>query len=147
MQLGADTVAPVVIDTNIVLDLFVFHDPASQPLKQALQSGSLRWLATQDMRMELARVLGYPLISARLETLQLSADDVLAQFDRYARLTAVAEPAGVRCADTDDQKFIDLAVSHRATLLSKDRAVLRLRKRLQALGVSVRRDIDPMQGP
>jgi predicted nucleic acid-binding protein len=147
MRLGADTAAPVVLDTNIVLDLFVFHDPASQPLKQGLHSGRLRWLATQDMRMELARVLGYPLIAARLETVQLSAADVLAQFDRYARLTAVAEQAGVRCADTDDQKFIDLAVSHCATLLSKDRAVLRLRKRLQALGVIARWDIEPMKGP
>jgi putative PIN family toxin of toxin-antitoxin system len=135
-----------VLDTNIVLDVFVFNDPASQPLKQALQSGQASWLATQDMRMELARVLGYPLISKRLETLQLSAANVLAQFDRYARLTAVADRAAVRCADTDDQKFIDLAVTHRATLLSKDQAVLRLRKRLQALGVSVRRGIDSTQG-
>ncbi|MDB5944967.1 MAG: putative toxin-antitoxin system toxin component, family, partial [Ramlibacter sp.] len=35
----------------------------------------------------------------------------------------------------DDQKFIDLAVAHRALLLSKDRAVLALRKRLAALQV------------
>ena len=39
------------------------------------------------------------------------------------------------CKDPDDQKFIDLAVAHGATLLSKDRAVLALKKRLERLDV------------
>ena len=50
---------------------------------------------------------------------------------------AVSPKAGVTCADPDDQKFIDLAVVHRATLLSKDRAVLCMAKRLHAQGVRV----------
>ena len=33
----------------------------------------------------------------------------------------------LRCSDPDDQKFIDLAVAHRCTLVSKDREVLRKR--------------------
>jgi predicted nucleic acid-binding protein len=43
----------------------------------------------------------------------------------------------VRCRDPDDQMFIDLAVAHRAVLLSKDALVLRLAKRLLPLGVVV----------
>jgi predicted nucleic acid-binding protein len=43
--------------------------------------------------------------------------------------------APLRCADPDDQKFIDLAVQHKAQLLSKDRAVLCMAKRLQVLEV------------
>lgn len=43
--------------------------------------------------------------------------------------------ASAVCKDPDDQQFIDLAVRHGALLLSKDRAVLSLRKRLLALGV------------
>jgi predicted nucleic acid-binding protein len=47
----------------------------------------------------------------------------------------VASKACVTCKDPDDQKFIDLAVVHQAQLLSKDQAVLCMRKRLLALGV------------
>ena len=41
----------------------------------------------------------------------------------------------VACKDPDDQKFIDLAVLHQAMLLSKDNAVLCMKKRLLGLGV------------
>jgi predicted nucleic acid-binding protein len=44
----------------------------------------------------------------------------------------------VTCSDADDQIFIDLAVAHQAVLLSKDQAVLTMRKRLLALGVHAR---------
>ena len=49
----------------------------------------------------------------------------------------VAPRAPCVCKDADDQKFIDLAVAHAAILLSKDRAVLSLRKRLLAHGAQV----------
>ena len=126
---------PVVLDTNIVLDVFVFNDAAAQPVKQALQAGELDWLATQAMRDELARVLAYPQIIPRLVFYQLAAEDVLAAFDRHARLTDVAAKAAVTCSDADDQKFIDLAVAAKALLLSKDRDVLSMQKRLMAQGI------------
>ena len=56
----------LVLDTNIVLDAFVFSDPAALPLRAGLEDGSLQWIATPDMRVELARVLGYPQIVPRL---------------------------------------------------------------------------------
>jgi predicted nucleic acid-binding protein len=62
---------------------------------------------------------------------------VLADFDGRSRRVPPAARAPVRCRDPDDQIFIDLAVAHRAELLSKDALVLRLRKRLAALGVLV----------
>jgi putative PIN family toxin of toxin-antitoxin system len=128
----------VVIDTNIVLDLFVFDDAAAKPLRQALERAELQWVATAAMRDELARVLGYPQIAPRLAFYQLDAADVLALFDANARLTSVPPKAAPTCKDADDQKFIDLAVAHRALLLSKDRAVLSMNKRLAALSVSTR---------
>ncbi|MBK9235258.1 MAG: PIN domain-containing protein [Rhodoferax sp.] len=127
----------IVLDTNIVLDLLLFHDPAAKPLGTALESRSLQWLATIAMREELQRVLGYRQIVPRLAHYQRSAEEVLAEFDRLARLHAVSLKAGVTCADPDDQKFIDLAVAYRTTLLSKDRAVLCMAKRLHAHGVRV----------
>lgn len=124
-----------VLDTNIVLDLFVFRDAATVPLLQALEAGTLDWISTQAMRAELERVLAYPQIVTRLAFCNLQASDVLAAFDRHARIVEAAAKAPVSCSDADDQIFIDLAVAHQAWLLSKDQAVLSMQKRLLALGV------------
>ena len=125
----------IVLDTNIVLDAFVFNDPAAVPLKQALDAGTVQWLATPAMREELERVLTYPKIAARLVRHQITASGVLARFDAQARLVDVAVKAPFTCRDADDQKFIDLAVAHQAKLLSKDDAVLCMAKRLLTLAV------------
>ena len=128
----ADAGAPLILDTNVLLDLFVFNDPEVAPLKTALLAQQFRWLATQAMRDELERVLTYPKIVPRMAFYQLSAADVLAKFDQLATLVDAAARAQWICKDPDDQKFIDLAVLHCATLLSKDQAVLCMQKRLLA---------------
>jgi predicted nucleic acid-binding protein len=128
-------VKPLVLDTNVVLDLLVFGDAAAQPVKQGLEAGSLRWLATSAMREELARVLAYPKLAPRVVFHRGSAEAVLQDFDRHVALVAEAPKAGVTCGDPDDQKFIDLAVAHRCPLVSKDFEVLRLKKRLAQLDV------------
>ena len=138
-------VEKIVLDTNIVLDVFVFSDAQAKPLLQALQGGSLQWIATLPMRDELERVLAYRNIAQRLNYYGLLAEQVLAQFDAMAHIVAVAAKAPVTCKDTDDQKFIDVAVAHQARLLSKDNAVLCMKKRLQALSVQVQVAIgDPL---
>lgn len=131
------TGSPVVLDTNLALDLLVFDDPACEPLREALARAELRWIATAAMRDELARVLGYPLIVARLARMERSAQQVLASFDAQAQSLPAPPAAACRCDDPDDQVFIDLAVAQGARLLSKDRAVLVMRKPLAALGVQV----------
>ena len=125
----------IVIDTNIVQDLFVFRDPLAQPLALALASQKYKWIATAPMRDELARVLEYPNIVLRLRGAQISATEVLAQFDDQVQWMDVAPKAHLICRDPDDQKFIDLALAHQAVLLSKDRLVLCMAKRLLAGGV------------
>ena len=134
--------APVVLDTNIVLDAFVFDDPAARALKLALASSQLQWIATKAMRDELARVLDYPKILPRLAFHQVSAAHVLAQFDGQATLVDSAPRATAICKDPDDQQFIDLAVAHQALLLSKDNAVLCMKKRLLALAVQTQAAIN-----
>ena len=136
--MNAEQKALVVIDTNIVLDVFIFNDAAARPLRKALGAGELDWIATLPMRDELARVLTYRQIVPRLAFYGLSADDVLASFDRHARLLEVAIKARVTCSDPDDQKFIDLAVAGKTLLLSKDRHILSMSKRLLAQGVRAR---------
>ena len=125
----------IVLDTNIVLDLCVFNDPATLSLRTQLLGGTLRWISTQAMRDELERVLAYPQIVKSLLHHQVDATVVLSQFDAGVQLVPAAPKASVTCKDPDDQKFIDLAVAHKARLLSKDKAVLCMQKRLLALGV------------
>lgn len=132
----------LVLDTNIALDLLVFDDPACEALAAALRSGTVCWLATPAMRRELQRVLGYPAIAARLARRRRDVPTVLAAFDALAQPTGAAAPAPCRCADPDDQIFIDLAVAHRALLLSKDAAVLSMRKSLAAHAVQARPAMD-----
>ena len=135
MTAAGASVEPIVIDTNIILDQFVFGDPMAAPLRQQLDAGTLGWVATQPMRDELERVLAYPQIVPRMDFYGRSAAEVLGHFDRLVRRVEVAPKTTATCKDADDQKFIDLAVAHGARLLSKDRAVLCMKKRLLALGV------------
>jgi len=135
VSLDPDVSALVVLDTNIVLDAFVFNDPATRALKQALAAKQLQWIATKAMRDELVRVLCYPKILLRMAFYKVTALHVLAQFDGQATLVDTASRASAVCKDPDDQKFIDLAVLHKALLLSKDNAVLCMKKRLLALSV------------
>jgi putative PIN family toxin of toxin-antitoxin system len=127
----------VVLDTNIVLDLLIFKDPRCAALKQALDSKAITWIATQVMRDELERVLTYTHLQPRMAFYKITAEQVLAQFDAGAALEEVATRCMFVCTDADDQKFIDLAAEHRAIVVSKDKAVLRLRKRLATLGTVV----------
>jgi putative PIN family toxin of toxin-antitoxin system len=134
----------LVLDTNVVLDAFVFADEDARPLLPALAEGRLTWLATAAMREELARVLGYARIVPRLAAYGLDAAQVLAAFDRFARIVDVPPKAPSTCSDPDDQKFIDLAVARCALLLSRDRAVLSMKNRLARLDVAVRAALEPL---
>ena len=128
---------PVVVDTNVALDLLIFSDPRTAPLRTLLTQGRLDWIATQVMRDELERVLAYPHIVSRMDFYRVDAAQVLAAFDAQARLVDIAPRVTYVCKDADDQKFIDLAAAHRAILLSKDKAVICMRKRLLTLDAHV----------
>ena len=124
-----------VIDTNIVLDLWLFEDPATIPLRAALQSGAISHLATDSMRDELERVLAYPHLVKRMAKSNIQAQDILNRFDEHLLAVEPAAKALFTCKDSDDQKFIDLAVAHAVPLLSKDKAILCMKKRLLQSGV------------
>jgi putative PIN family toxin of toxin-antitoxin system len=106
-------------------------------LLEALETKTVQWLATQVMRDELERVLAYTHIVKRLVFSQLTAEDILAQFDAHVQLMPIAAKALYVCKDGDDQKFIDLAAQHKTQLISKDKAVLTMRNRMARLGVAV----------
>ena len=126
----AATARPLVLDTNIVLDLLVFADTAVAPVRALLHARRLCWVATPPMRDELARVLAYPQIAPRLAFYGLDAAQVVQAYEAQVRWVDVAPRIAAVCKDADDQHFIDLAVAHRAILVSKDKAVLSMHKRL-----------------
>ena len=133
---------------RIVFDLgAVYCDRLFKPLREWLEVAARRWIATAAMREELARVLAYPQIERRLTAQTLPARQVLDAFDRSARLVPDAPKAAYTCKDADDQKFIDLAAEHRATLVSKDDAVLCMARRLARVGVHVCREWRPTHAP
>ena len=130
-------VTPVVIDTNVLLDVLVFSAPGALPLRLALDSGRLAWLATAAMVDELE------IVAARALTREwgTTAEAVLAGCMPWRSMVEPPPPAaagGPRCTDASDQKFIDLALSRRVPwLLTHDRALLRLRRAAARHGVAV----------
>ena len=130
----------VVLDTNVCLDLFMFRDPRWQTLMDALTGGEIAALTREDCRRELALVLAY-------ERLKLSATAqaaILAEFDQLISLHTGVPDAGADmpltalpvCKDSDDQKFLELALACEAdVLITKDKALLKLAKRLSKAGL------------
>ena len=95
------------------------------------------WIRTRAMRDECERVLSYPQISKRRDFYGKSIERVLHSYDALSHERAPANKAPCTCKDADDQVYIDLAYAHKAQLISKDRHILSMRKRLAKLGVRV----------
>jgi putative PIN family toxin of toxin-antitoxin system len=133
-----DTQPPsVVIDTNVVLDWLLFEEPSVAPMAVALEGGALRWIATQAMLDELSDVLGRSTFDRFAERRPAAVATTLRL---CVVLPARAVPANklLVCSDTDDQKFIDLAMTQPARwLLSRDKALLRLARKARPHGVEV----------
>lgn len=124
----------IVLDTNVCLDLFVFHDPRWAGLLAALESGAVEAVTRADCRREYQIVLHYPHLPLDEASRAVSA----ARFDA---LIKVVEPAvsGIRlpvCSDKDDQKFLELARDAKADILiTKDKALLKLGRKTAKAGM------------
>jgi predicted nucleic acid-binding protein len=129
--------ARLVLDTNVVLDWLVFKDPRLGALAAALEHGTVAWSACPRMRSELVRTLTYP----ALASWKPDSERTLAFFDRLAMLTPDPEnrqAGALLCSDPDDQVFIELALSQQASwLLTRDRALLKLKRRAAAHGLQI----------
>lgn len=128
--------ARLVLDTNVWLDLLVFRDPRVEALATALLDGRACALVQPAMCAEFERVLAYPALALD-ESLRAAARESFAL--RAVPVDAVVGARQMpRCADPDDQMFIDLALAARTdALLSRDDALLRMAPRLRRHGIAV----------
>lgn len=119
---------PIVIDTNVCLDLFVFRDPRWAPLLAALESGDVHAVTRADCREEYLAVLNYP----HLPLDEHTRAEAITRFDALLRVVA-PDTRHVRlpvCTDRDDQKFLEIARDADAeVLVTKDKALLKLARR------------------
>ncbi|RJF98596.1 putative toxin-antitoxin system toxin component, PIN family [Noviherbaspirillum saxi] len=128
----------IVIDTNVCLDLFVFHDSRWAQLLAALNAGDIEAVTRSDCRTEWLKVLEYRHLPLNDEL----RPEVIAAFDRLITCLP-ADFSSVRaeillpvCTDPDDQKFLELARdAGAATLITKDKALLKLARRTARAGM------------
>lgn len=123
----------LVLDTNVWLDWLVFDDAGVAPIKTAVAAGHARIFISDLCTAELARVLGYPLSGRAL--------DEAARAAALACCASLADDAALctrrhvidalpKCADADDQKFLELARDCGAdALITKDHDLLALATR------------------
>jgi len=118
----------IVIDTNVCLDLLVFHDPRWASLLAALESGAVEAVTRADCRDEYNIVLHY----AHLPLDEASRPLAAARFDQLVKVVA-PDAVHVRlpiCTDRDDQKFLEIARDSGASvLITKDKALLKLARK------------------
>lgn len=138
-SLGSNTAPPrIVLDTNLCLDLFVFRDPRWQLLLLALQSGKIQAITRADCRMEWQLVLAYRrfgLDNSAQQSAMTEFDQLICLTELTTSIPAAHEPPLPVCRDSDDQKFMELALESGATwLLTKDKALLKLARKTQKQG-------------
>jgi putative PIN family toxin of toxin-antitoxin system len=134
----------LVLDTNIVLDWLVFEDKRTAELQRAWEQQRLELITHAPALDELRRVLAYSQFKLMAERQRA----VMEIYESRVRMLSLPEgasmenlgmPAGFpRCKDCDDDHFVALAYHHRVdALVSKDRAVLDLAKRVRKFGLSI----------
>ena len=120
---------PVILDTNVVLSLWMFEDPALVRLRSAVEAGALALFTREDCLTELTRVLAYSQFKQPPER-QLEIAAVYRARCTLIETTEAPVCELPNCLDRDDQKFLEVARDSKAhALLSRDKLVLKLGRR------------------
>ena len=127
--------AEVVVDTNVLLALWLFRDPVVEALHAAFASGQLRPVGPAATDAEFAGVLARPELFSVEPERQLR---LLEAWQAVATLAEASQVAPWTCRDPLDQKFLDLAFSTQAGwLISRDRDLLKLARKARRQGLSI----------
>jgi putative PIN family toxin of toxin-antitoxin system len=134
----------LILDTNILLDIFVFDDVRANPLRAALLKQEIKAYSCRATLDELADVISRPLFS-------LEAQDQASIISQWQSLSHELdelnmETAPWQCQDPDDQIFLNIAYTLRpAILISKDHAVLKLAGKAAQENVLITADYSAFQ--
>jgi uncharacterized protein len=124
----------LVLDTNVLLDLWLFDDAAARPLRAAIEARHLRALRSRDCDAEFEQVLQRD----RFGLDEAARAAMLERWSRCSEPIGAVRPAPLACSDPDDQKFLDAAFSAGADLLlTRDKALLHLARRAGAAGLRI----------
>jgi putative PIN family toxin of toxin-antitoxin system len=139
-------VAPLrfVFDTNVVIDWLVFNDDYLHRLRERIAVQDVAVLRNELALVELTRVLGYealklaPLCQADVRS-RYVAQTIDAQMPPDFAFNSLLLPERFpRCRDSDDDAFLALAFHSRATaLITRDKALLKLKKRARRFEVTI----------
>jgi hypothetical protein len=69
---------PMILDTNVVLDMLIFDDPDIPAIRELVARGEVRWIADEAQRIELGRVLHYSQIAPRVSYYGKTPEGVMA---------------------------------------------------------------------
>ena len=134
----------LVLDTNVVLDWLVFADASVATLRLGVERRRIEVITYAPALEELRRVLSYPQFKldvvrqAEILTAYRAQAAIATLPDGYSPERLLLPDGFPRCRDPDDDHF--LALTHHAgadALVSKDRDVLKLRKRARKFGVTI----------
>jgi putative PIN family toxin of toxin-antitoxin system len=134
----------LVLDTNVVLDWLVFRDAGVDGIARAISERRVQIVAHAPALDELRRVLAYPQCKLDTSRQQEILDSYRAAIciqpmpDGFGRHNLLLPADFPRCRDRDDEHFLALAYHARAdALMTKDKAILGLRKRARRFGVTI----------
>ncbi len=123
----------IVIDTNIWIDWFVFSDPSVQILKNQISKESLQIVINSHCLEELQKVIGYSFAKRQLnQKEQITAIAKCLEITKFITENNKNQLLSktLRCADSSDQKFIELSiVSNADYLITRDLALLALERK------------------
>ncbi len=125
----------LVLDTNVCLDLFVFHDARWALLMTGLQNGTLRAITSTACRDEWLAVLQY----THLPVNEQNRAGIIEAFDELITCSNPLSSTNMKlpvCTDPDDQKFMEHARDGKvACLITKDKALLKCAKKVAQSGL------------
>ncbi len=124
------------LDTNVLVSLYVFADSRFAPLRARIESGEWQAITNDACLGEFRRVLAYPMFALT----EAQQRDAMATYSAHVAHFADPPPDAVaalpRCSDRDDQKFLELARDSAADwLVTADKALLRLARRDRLRGL------------
>lgn len=125
----------VVLDTNVLVRVLLAKSPLTRALRDSLQRGAFILLISDEILLELGRVLRYPRIALRHHLTEANIRD----FENTVRSLAVIVPGLYAVskveADPSDDKFLACALEGDADYIVSEDPHLRDLKEYQGIAI------------